>query len=64
MAARFSVAGTRAATPQGTPGFQPAFAFRSGLGPKRQFLPAEVRDLAYVQACSCFRYQGTASYAM
>lgn len=46
------------------PSFQPAFAFRSSLGPKRQFMPAEVRDLAYVQSCTCFRYQGTASYAM
>jgi len=46
------------------PSFQPAFAFRSGLGAQRQFMPAEVRDLAYVPSCSCFRYQGSASFAM
>jgi ABC-type branched-subunit amino acid transport system substrate-binding protein len=46
------------------PSFQPAFAFRSGLSTKRQFMPAEVRDLAYVQACSCFKYQAERSFGM
>lgn len=46
------------------PGFQPAFAFRSGLSAKRQFMPAEARDLAYVQSCSCFRYASGTSFAM
>jgi hypothetical protein len=46
------------------PAFEPAFAFRSGLSATRQFLPAEVRDLAYVPACTCFRYASATSYAM
>lgn len=46
------------------PRFQPAFAFRSGLGTQRQFMPAAARDLAYVPGCSCFRYASTATFPM
>jgi hypothetical protein len=46
------------------PTFQPAFTIRSGLDSARQFMPAAVRDLAYVPACSCFRYASSTSFPM
>ena len=38
------------------PDFRPSFAFSSGLGRGRLFVPGAVRDLRYDTGCSCYRY--------
>jgi ABC-type branched-subunit amino acid transport system substrate-binding protein len=44
--------------------FSPAISFGSGLGPGRLAVPGAVRRLAYVDGCSCFRYQSTTTYRL
>lgn len=45
------------------PTYSPAFSFATGLVPGRAFVPGAVRDLAWNQGCSCFRYQSTSDYS-
>jgi hypothetical protein len=42
--------------------FRSAFAFATGLGPGRLYVPGGVRDLAYVASCRCFRYGGGSTH--
>jgi hypothetical protein len=44
------------------PKLSSAFGFGNGLGPSRYFLPGAVRDVAYVESCTCFRYTNRSSY--
>lgn len=44
--------------------FSTAFSFGIGLGPGRRFLPGAVRDLVYIEDCTCFRYSSSTSYAL
>jgi hypothetical protein len=46
------------------PTFPSAFTFASGLSAQRPLMPAAVRDIAYVQACSCFRYTSSVLHRM
>jgi hypothetical protein len=46
------------------PSFASAFTFASGLSAQRTLMPAAVRDIAYVPACSCFRYSSSAVHRM
>ena len=53
-------AGVRKAAPT----FDPAISFGNGLKTGHLFMPGGVRRLAWVNACSCFRYQGSTNYAI
>ena len=44
--------------------FSPAISFAGGLGPNRLFTPGGVRRIAWVDACSCFRYQDRTTYRL
>ena len=44
------------------PSFSPAIGFKPSLTSTNPFVPGQVRDLAYVESCKCFRYgSGTAT---
>jgi hypothetical protein len=46
------------------PALSSAFGFGNGLGPGRYYLPGAVRDVAYVESCTCFRYLSRTNYQL